>query len=339
MNEENLNNNPEVNSVNANPTPVDNQGVFVEASAPATDNSQAEMPVQPVQPVQPTEVQPNPMATVDVGSTTIVNNAPAAPVSEASVNVTQGAMVSPTEVPVMQPAAATPVAPVQTPVVDNTVNVVTQDPNQQVMMNQQVATPVNAMPQQQVMMPQQPAPAAPANSNGVIQPQVLINNQPLPEVNNGGAMLSPMASIGNQPNNTSVKPKIDSKKIILLAVVVLIAALVGFSIFGYKVVTCKGEEEVYNAKVTAEVKAYFWFGKINKMVTTKTLDLSKLSKDTKEEVIKLYKEREDNNKEHVVITDDKIVVTVTTKPANKEESKIKEDDVREAYEKYDFVCK
>ena len=72
---------------------------------------------------------------------------------------------------------------------------------------------------------------------------------------------------------------------------------------------------------------------------TKTLDLSKLSKDTKEEVVKLYKDREDNNNEHVVITEDKIVVTVTTKPANEEEAKTKEDDVVEAYEKYDFVCK
>lgn len=339
MNEENLNNNPEVNPVNVNPTTVDNQGGFVEASVPATDSVQAEAPVQEVQPVQPALVQPNPMENVDAGNTSVVNSVPVTPVSEIPVNNAQSTMVAPTEVPVMQQAVATPVAPVQTPVVDNTVNVVAQDPNQQVMMNQPAAVPVNTMPQQQAVMPQQPVQSAPANSNGVIQPQELMNNQPLPQINNGGAMLAPMTTIASQQNNTSVKPKIDSKKIILLAVVILIASMVGFSIFGYKVVTCKGEEEVYNAKVTAEVKAYFWFGKINKMVTTKTLDLSKLSKDTKEEVVKLYKDREDNNTEHVVITDDKIVVTVTTKPANEEEAKIKEDDVVEAYEKYDFVCK
>jgi hypothetical protein len=208
---------------------------------------------------------------------------------------------------------------------------------------QPVAAPTNVMPAQaQVnnvnVTVNTVAPVA--NTNGVIQPQILANNQPLPELNNGGAMLSPVAPVANQQQSlVSAKPRIDSKKIILLVVVVLIATMLGLSIFGYKVLTCTGEEEVYNAKVTAEVKAYFWFGKINKMVTTKTLDLSKLSKDTREEVIKLYKDREDNNNEHVVITDDKIVVTVTTKPANEEESKIKEDDVIEAYEKYDFVCK
>ena len=106
MNEENLNNNPEVNPVNVNPTPVDNQGGFVEASAPATDSVQAEAPVQEVQPVQPALVQPNPMENVDAGTTPVVNSVPVTPVSEVPVNNTQSTMVAPTEVPVMQPAAA-----------------------------------------------------------------------------------------------------------------------------------------------------------------------------------------------------------------------------------------
>ena len=336
MNEENFNN-MAVNPVNGSPSSVNNQGSFVEANALATDNSQVATSVQEAQSVEATEVQPNPITTVDDGSTLETNNV-VSPTPEEPNNVNQGTMVAPTEVPVMQ---AAPVALVQTPVDDNTVSSEAQAPVQQVVVNQPVANSTNVMsnqvPVNNVNVTDNTI--APVNTNRIIQPQVLANNQTLSELNNDGAMLSPVAPGANQQqSHVSVKSKIDSKKIIILAVVVIVAML-GFSVFGYNVLTCTGEEEIYNAKVTAEVKAYFWFGKINKMVTTKTLELSNLSKDTREEVIKLYKDREDNNNEHVVITEDKIVVTVTTKPANEKESKIKEVDVIEAYEKYDFVCK
>lgn len=210
--------------------------------------------------------------------------------------------------------------------------------NNNPMNNQQMN---NMQPSQNPMSMSNPmASSTPMNQNN----QTIMMNSDTPTFNNslnGISPLEPMPKAVDTGKNIKMKSKLklDFKKILIICVVCLVAVMVVLSLLCYKTVTCTGSEEVYGAKVEAVVKSYFWFGKINKMVTTKTVDLSKLNENDKEYIKDLYKDKEDSSSEKIEIKEDKIVITVTTKPNDSEEASITADELIESYEKYNFTCK
>lgn len=174
--------------------------------------------------------------------------------------------------------------------------------------------------------------------------QTIMMNSDTPSFNNslnGISPLEPMPTAVDTGKNIKMKSKLnlDFKKILIIGVVLLVAIMVVLSLLCYKNVTCTGNEEVYGAKVEVVVKSYFWFGKINKIVTTKTVDLSPLNENDREYIVGLYKDKEDNSSEKIEVKDDKIVITVTVKPGDSDEANITADELIESYEKYNFTCK
>jgi len=309
--------------------------------------------------------QMNPMNTQGIG----VQQPIMQPVQKAAPTMQPVAPAQPVMQPV-QPVQQTVMQPVQQMAQPQMMS--SQPMAQQPMMQptQPMAQPV--MNQVQPMTaPQQPMQVSPVNQkpsvspiqNGVIQPSIQANpmdvasvpttpqQQPIvmtsgggePTFNNSLNGISPLDVPVAPPVNNDLKMKtklkFDFKKLILIIVALLVVAAVVLVLCCYKVVSCKGEEKVYEATVSAEAKAYFWFGKINKIVTTKTIDMKGLNKEEKEAITNLYKEQEDSKNEDIQFKGDKIIITTTTKPENKEEADVSEDDFIDAFETYEFVCK
>lgn len=349
------------------------QGGFIGVEAAKNgDFSAVSKPVQStptMQPVAPqgqmqSAGQMNQMSTQGIG----VQQPIMQPVQKAAPTMQPVAPAQPVMQPV-QPVQQTVMQPVQQMVQPQMMS--SQPMAQQPMMqpSQQMVQPV--MNQPQPIAPQQPMQVSPVNQkpsvspiqNGVIQPSIQANpmdvasvpttpqQQPIvmtsgggePTFNNSLNGISPLDVPVAPPVNNDLKMKtklkFDFKKLILIIVALLVVAAVVLVLCCYKVVSCKGEEKVYEATVSAEAKAYFWFGKINKIVTTKTIDMKGLNKEEKEAITNLYKEQEDSKNEDIQFKGDKIIITTTTKPKNKEEADVSEDDFIDAFETYEFVCK
>lgn len=185
-----------------------------------------------------------------------------------------------------------------------------------------------------------------SNMNDVssINQQTIMMSNDMPTFNNslnGISPLEPMPIAVDTGKTIKMKSKLnlDFKKILIIGVVCLVAVMVVLSLLCYKTVTCNGKEEVSGAPVSVTVKAYFWFGKINKIVTTKDVDLSSLNESQKDYIKSLYEDKESVSNEKIDIKDNKIVITVTNSPNNDEEASITAEDVTESYEKYNFTCK
>ena len=201
----------------------------------------------------------------------------------------------------------------------------------------------NQAPQPQVIPNQMSMNNNMSDASSINQQTIMMSND-MPSFNNslnGISPLEPMPTAVDTGKTIKMKSKLnlDFKKILIIGVVCLVAIMVVLSLLCYKTVTCTGKEEVSGAPVSVSVKAYFWFGKINKIVTTKDVDLSSLNESQKDYIKSLYEDKESVSNEKIDIKDNKIVITVTNAPNNDEEASITADDVIDSYEKYNFTCK
>ena len=356
------------NGMNATPNNMNGQGGFVGVEAAKNGDFSAVSNSAQSAPQGQVMSQNSPMTPVNSGvGMQPVQPAAAQPMMQPVQPIKQPiAPQQPVQQPMMQPVA--PVQPVvpQQPMMQSVSPVQPQPMSQpqpvvqpQMMSNQ----PMMQQPVQTVA-PQQPIQPANPIQNGVIQPSIQANPMDVASVpttpqqqtivisNGGGGVpsfnnslngISPLEPPVVPPVNSDLKMKtklkFDFKKLIIIIVALLVVAAVVLCLCCYKVVSCKGEETVYEAKVTAEAKAYFWFGKINKIVTIKTIDMKGLNKEEKETITNLYKDMEDNKNEDIQFKGDKIIITTTTKPEDEEDADVTKEDFIDAFETYDFVCK
>jgi hypothetical protein len=203
---------------------------------------------------------------------------------------------------------------------------------------------MNQMGNVQGNNPMQPLPMMNTiNQTNNNQQTIMMSSNDGPTFNNslnGISPLNPQINAQNDAQELKMKSKlkIDFKKILVIIVVLLLVIAGVLCLVFSKKVTCSSVDQVQGIDVTTTVTANFWFGKINKIKTIRTVDLSNLDENEKENKIKEYKENV--SKEAIVdVSKDKIKITTINKPTKNDDTNVSHEEFKEAYEGISFTCK